>query len=303
MAESTKSVPSSLGALGLALALAWLVAPQRGSLDRELHTAIVAQGGRRVSRSPPTWQHDHFLSPAELVHVEHAIAAMPEDELPACALPDDSPRRCGILPVGNDTVLLGVVDRLGALFGANATLLASGIPVVRLRSGSPGIGTHLDHFHGGPMPAATALVYVSAMPEGSGETYFPATGLKVAAVPGRLLAWTNVAGDHPNQRATHGIRPIPSSAPHRDILLIPMDRAGDEDAMATGRLHAINHHVGFIFPLEPGIVFITGESPPSSECDGCNPCLGRRLRAVRGLLFGTVVAYGCEACCDGEDPP
>ena len=40
----------------------------------------------------------------------------------------------------------------------------------------------------------------------------------------------------------------------------------------------------------------------TSECAACYPCPGRRMRTARRLLFGTEVAYGCEACCDKEVP-
>ena len=178
--------------LASAVALAcWSAEAPKSDKEALLAAAMRAYGGHQVNSVPPAWQRDGFLDAATLQHIERVLP--PDEKWAACG--EDPTVRCAFLPIDGEPILQDVLRRAGAMWLANVSAPAAGLPVKRLLPGSPGLPAHIDHLHpDGTVPDYTVLVHLGApTAAAANDVFFPASGLRVPCTPGRLLGWRNKA--------------------------------------------------------------------------------------------------------------
>ena len=168
--------------------------------------AMLATGsaGADLARSPlsaklhPTqsvWQTHGVLSDSAVAHV---LGKLPNDETglwhPCVGqVAQFASKRCTLLPVKGDIVLHAALASIEAAWGADlGALHAGGLPIIRYLPGAPAVGVHGDRGASGLVPNATLVVYLTDGEAGSGETVFPALGLKVSPKRGSVLSFMNV---------------------------------------------------------------------------------------------------------------
>ena len=138
-------------------------------------------------------------------------------------------KKCALVAAPAD-----VLSAVEASFpGVDTSALAKGgLPIIRYLKGSRAVGVHGDVDHGGRVPNATIVVYLTdAETASDGQTFFPALDLRVSPEAGAALTFANVdERGWPDARARHGVSAVSRTAARdRLVVQIPLRPNADGD--------------------------------------------------------------------------
>ena len=263
MKGSTRSTAAMMAVAALFAALRWPdgEAPQQA-------------GWKLLATSPYLTVNDGLLNADE---VSQLLDMASEQDMAPCtgnwkAGSYEDTRSCGLLPIGNNSLLLSLRAKLGTELGVDVSdlthlplrLSAPGTPAVPLHNeyrtldGAPGAAAADVH------PYAVALMYLqNGAPEGSGRLNFPLSGISIEAKPGALVFFRvlNDAGELCPYHA-HAVDSYPAnSTSDKLVITISFDAPSGQGAASTPRARCIL----------PRVVWCEGETRPAGLAGGSAP--------------------------------